>query len=177
MARPDLSLVPDSYHNYINQVAENDLGEAFRNGTPNFLKFLESIPDEKYDYRYAEGKWSIKEILQHIIDGERVFAYRALRFARKDPTPLPGFDENLFAENAKVDNREWPDLVEEFKAVRRASEILFDSFDEEQLHSTGIASDHSNNVLAFGFIIVGHTHHHQQIVRKIPLTSLIKKLS
>ncbi len=166
MARPDLSRVPDSYHNYINQVPENDLMEAFRNGTPNFLRFMESIPVEKQDYRYAEGKWTIREILQHIIDGERVFAYRALRFARKDATPLPGFDENLFAENAKTNNRDWADLLEEFKVVRRASEILFESFDNDQLEATGTASDHSNYVLGFGYIIVGHPIHHQRIVRE-----------
>lgn len=165
MARPDLELVPEFYHNYINQVSENDLGEAFQNGTASFLKFLETIPEAKHNYRYAEGKWTIKELLQHIIDGERVFDYRALRFARKDPTPLPGFDENLFAENAKVEKREWADLVEEFRAVRKSSEILFSSFDEEQLHSTGIASNHSNTVLAWGFIIVGHCTHHQKIMQ------------
>lgn len=165
MARPDLKLVPDFYHNYINQVDEDDLGEAFKNGTASFLHFLGTIPESKHDHRYAEGKWSIKDLLQHIIDGERVFDYRALRFARKDTTPLPGFDENLFADNARVENRKWDDLVEEFRAVRRSSEIMFNSFDEEQLSSTGIASDHSNYVLAFGFIIVGHCNHHMNIMK------------
>ena len=160
MPRPDLQLVPESYHNYIQQVPENDLSEAFQKEGPSFIRFLESIPRGKQEYRYAEGKWTVKEILQHIIDGERVFAYRALRFARKDPTPLPGFDENLFAENAKPENRNWMDLMEEFKAVRKASELLFASFDEEQLNASGIASGHSNYVLAFGYVIVGHALHH-----------------
>src|SRR4249919_2219936 len=98
--RPDLSRVPSFYHNYINEVAQDDLLEAFNAGTPAFIQFLENIPLLKREYRYAEGKWTIKEVLQHIIDSERVFAYRALRFARRDTTSLPGFDEKIFARNA-----------------------------------------------------------------------------
>jgi hypothetical protein len=86
--RPDLSRVPSFYHNYINHVPEDDLVEAFNAETPAFIQFIENIPPDKYDYRYANGKWTIKEVLQHIIDAERIFAYRALRFARKDPTFL-----------------------------------------------------------------------------------------
>src|SRR5205085_9801419 len=123
--RPDLNRVPEFYHNYINQVKEDDLATAFTNQTAVLVSFLETIPKEKYDYAYAAGKWTIKEVLQHLIDGERIFCYRALRFARKDATPLPGFDENLFAETAKAGKRNWNDLVEEFKAVRRSSELLF----------------------------------------------------
>ncbi|MGH2565446.1 MAG: DinB family protein, partial [Ginsengibacter sp.] len=89
MPRPDLTRVPEFYHNYINQVKENDLMEAFRIESPGFIQFFENIPSSKYDYRYAENKWTVKEVLQHIIDAERVFIYRALRFARKDATPLP----------------------------------------------------------------------------------------
>jgi len=166
MPRPDLSRVPESYHNYINHVKENDLMVAFKKETPAFIRFFEGIPKEKQDYRYSVGKWTIKEILQHIIDGERVFDYRALCFARKDPAPLPGFDENIFAENAKADTRNWNDLLEEFKAVRKGSELLFASFDEEQLNTSGIASNHSNYVLAFGYIIVGHSIHHQKVIKE-----------
>ena len=94
------------------------------------------------------------------------FAYRALRFARKDPTPLPGFDENLFAENAKADKRNWNDLLEEFKVVRKATEWLYGSFDEEQLNATGTSNNSSIYVLAFGFISVGHTIHHMNVVKQ-----------
>ena len=95
--RPDLSRVGNFYHNYINLVTEDELAEAFDKESASFVRFLDTIPAEKYDYRYAEDKWTIKEVLQHIIDAERIFSYRALRFARKDKTPLPGFDENSFA--------------------------------------------------------------------------------
>ena len=164
--RPDLTRVPAFYHNYINQVPDNDLMIAFKNQTPLVIDFFQSIPSDKIDYAYAEGKWTIKEMLQHIIDAERVFCYRALRFARKDPTPLPGFDENLFAANAKADKRKWNDLLEEFKTVRKATEWLYSSFDEEQLNAEGVSNKSSNYVLAFGYISVGHTLHHIKIIKE-----------
>ena len=166
MPRPDLTRVPEFYHNYINQVSENDLMSAFKTQTPLVIQFFQNIPANKIDYAYAEGKWTIKEMLQHIIDAERVFSYRALRFARKDPTPLPGFDENLFAENAKASKRNWNDLLEEFKIVRKATEELFGSFDEAQLDASGISSNKSIYVLAFGYICVGHAIHHMNVVKQ-----------
>jgi uncharacterized damage-inducible protein DinB len=164
--RPDLNRVPPAYHNYINQVSENDLMKAITKQTPALFKFLEDIPADKRDFRYAPGKWTIKEVLQHIIDGERIFSYRGLCFARKDTTPLPSFDENDYADNAKVDKRKWEDLVEELKAVRRSTEIMFDSFDEDQMESTGNASGHSNYTRAIGFIIVGHANHHIRVTKE-----------
>jgi hypothetical protein len=164
--RPDLSRVGTPFHNYINQVADDDLPEAFEKQSTAFIRFFESISAEKHDYRYAEGKWTLREVLQHIIDAERVFAYRALRFARKDSTVLPGFDENLFVSNSKAEKRTWEKLMEEFKVVRRSSELLFQSFDEEQLQSGGVAGNNPNYVLAMGFIIVGHAVHHMKITKE-----------
>src|SRR5689334_11212091 len=120
--RPDLSRVPSFYHNYIGQVKENELSDAFKVHSAAFIKAMETVPPDKYDYRYGEGKWTVKEVLQHIIDAERVFTYRALRFARKDSTPLPGFDENLFADNSRASARHWKDMIEEFKVLRKSSE-------------------------------------------------------
>ncbi|HEV8283313.1 MAG TPA: DinB family protein [Chitinophagaceae bacterium] len=164
--RPDLTRVPSFYHNYINQVPANDLMTAFKNQTPIFIDFIKSIPANKINYAYAPNKWTIKEMLQHIIDAERVFCYRALRFARKDPTPLHGFDENLFAQNSKADKRNWDDLIEEFKIVRLATEWLYRSFDDEQLEATGVANNASNYVLAFGYISIGHSIHHTNIIKE-----------
>ncbi|MBC7946807.1 MAG: DinB family protein [Chitinophagaceae bacterium] len=164
--RPDLSRVPQFYHNYISQVPQDDLMKAFSTETPAFVGFMESVPAEKHDYRYAPGKWTIREVIQHIIDAERIFAYRALRFARKDATPLPGFDENTFADNAKADRREWNDLVEEFKVVRAASQYLFASFDEEQMEASGTSNNNSIYVRAVGFILVGHCNHHMRVIRE-----------
>ncbi|MDP9229162.1 MAG: DinB family protein [Bacteroidota bacterium] len=174
MPRPDLSRVPAFYHNYINHVQGDDLMPALRNETIEFVRFLKNIPSEKLDYRYAEGKWSIKEILQHIIDAERIFCYRSLRFARKDETPLPGFDENTYAANAKADTRNWNDLVEEFSAVRKATELLYASFDDEQLNAEGMSNNHSNYVLAFGFISVGHCIHHRKVIEERYLQNSLK---
>jgi len=164
--RPDLSRVPQFYHNYVNHVPQDELIDAFNTETPVFIHFLENIPPDKYDYRYADNKWTIKEVLQHIIDAERVFAYRALRFARKDPTSLPGFDENLFADNAKASARNWNDLVEEFKTVRMASEYLFVSFDGDQLDAAGTANNNSIYVLAIGYVVIGHSIHHMNVIKE-----------
>ena len=164
--RPDLKRVPEFYHNYVNHTVESNVMDAFRNQTPVLLKFLQDIPKDKRDYRYGPDKWTIKEVLQHIIDAERVFAYRALCFSRKDSNALPGFDENDYAANAKADKRNWDDMMEEFKATRRSNELLFASFDDEQLDSTGTASGKTNYVSAWGFIMVGHINHHVRILKE-----------
>jgi hypothetical protein len=166
MSRPDLSRVPEWYHSYINNVTANDLNDAFHGQTASFIKFLDELPDTKRDFRYADGKWSVKEVLQHIIDCERVFAYRAMCFARKDNTPLPGFDENEYAANANVSVRKWTDMVEEFKSLRRSTELLFASFTNDELEANGIANGRSVYVLGIGFIIIGHTAHHWDIIRE-----------
>ena len=166
MPRPDLSRVPEFYHGYISKVKENDLMSALQNSTSELFSLLKAIPKEKHDYRYAEGKWTIKEVVQHMLDGERVFTYRALRFARKDDTALPGFDENLFAQTAKADKRNWNDMVEEFTALRKSTEAMFASFDNEQLEQTGIASENSIYVLGIGFIVAGHVNHHCQVIKE-----------
>jgi hypothetical protein len=164
--RPDLNRVPPFYHNYIKHVPEDDLMTAFKTQTAVFLDFIQNIPVNKIDYAYAEGKWTVRELLQHVIDAERIFAYRALRFARKDPTPLPGFDENLYAKNAGANRRNWSDLIEEFKSIRKSTEWLYSSFDEEQLDASGVANNDSNYVLAFGFISIGHSLHHMRILKE-----------
>ena len=164
--RPDLSRVGSWYHGYINLVPEENLSEAFVNQSAALIRFLEAMPTEKYNYRYAEGKWTVQEVLQHIIDAERVFAYRALRFARKDRTPLHGFDENSFAANSKAEGRNWNKMVEEFKVLRRSSELLFNSFDEDQLQSDGISSDSPTYVLAVGYTLIGHGMHHLKVTKE-----------
>ena len=166
MPRPDLSRVPEFYHGYISKVKEDNLMAGLKSSTKDLFELLKSIPAEKRDYRYADGKWTIKEVVQHMLDGERVFTYRALRFARKDDTPLPGFDENLFAQTANADKRNWNDLVEEFAALRKASEAMFGSFDTEQLDRSGIASESSTYVLGIGYIVAGHVNHHCGIIKE-----------
>ena len=166
MARPDLSRVPAFFHGYISKVKEDDLMSALASSTSELFSLLKSIPAEKHDYRYGDGKWTVKEVVQHMIDGERVFTYRALRFARKDATPLPGFDENLFAQTAKADKRNWNDLIDEFRALRKVSEAMFASFDNEQLEAAGVASESSIYVLGIGYVVAGHVNHHCQIIKE-----------
>lgn len=166
MARPDLSRIPEYFHGYVRQVREDDLSEAFKTQFTEVLHFLENIAPERTGYRYAEGKWSVKEVLQHMIDAERVFAYRAMCMARKDITALPGFDENAYAENSNADIRDWKDLVEEFRVVRRSTELLFGSFNNGQLETSGTASGKSIYVLGIGFVIAGHVNHHITILKE-----------
>jgi DinB family protein len=151
---------------YIALVKEEEIGKALEKSTQQFKKLLKKIPRKKIDYAYAEGKWTIREILQHIIDTERVFNYRALSFGRKDATPLPGFDENSWAGQAGASHRKWEDLVEEFKAVRKSTEALFASFSDDQLSFTGQANGNPLNTVAIGFLIPGHLAHHVKILKE-----------
>jgi uncharacterized damage-inducible protein DinB len=166
MTNVDLSRVPEYYHKYINLAIDDDLQTAFKKHQTELASFLKEIPKKKWSYRYAEGKWSIKEVVQHIIDAERVFAYRALCFARKDQTPLPGFDENIFAANSKADERSKKDLIKELKTVQESSALLFNSFDDEQLEQAGIASGKSTYVKGIGYILLGHALHHKNVLKE-----------
>jgi len=166
MSRPDLTRVPEFYHKYISHVKEDDLILALKNSSENLINFLKNIPAEKHHFAYAEGKWTIKDLVQHIIDAERVFSYRALRFSRKDTTPLPGFNENVFAANTKADKRSWDELLEELTVVKKATELLFASLDQEQLESEGLSNNHSIYVLGIGFICAGHSIHHQKVIEE-----------
>lgn len=166
MTNVDLSRVSEYYHQYINLAIDDDLPTAFKKHQAELVSFLKNIPKKKWNYRYAEGKWTVKEVVQHIIDAERVFAYRALCFARKDQTPLPAFDETVFAANSKADKRSKKDLLKELKTVQESSAQLFNSFDEEQLDQSGIASGKSNYVKGIAYILVGHVLHHKKILKE-----------
>jgi hypothetical protein len=159
-------IVAEFYQSYLEQVKENDLHAALKKNTRQFRKLLKSIPRKKIDYAYAAGKWTLREMLQHIIDSERVFAYRALRFSRMDPAPLAGFDENQWAAHAGGDGRSWKDLLEEFKSVRNATQYLFDSLSDDQLKFVGEANGRPLNAFTLGFIIPGHLAHHMRIIKE-----------
>ncbi|QEH43330.1 DinB family protein [Chitinophaga sp. XS-30] len=166
MARPSAQDYGEFYHTYVSMVPENDILDAFSNQTAVTLQFLDAIPEDKQNHAYATGKWTIRQVLQHITDAERVFAYRALRFARKDHTPLAGFDENGFADAARVEHRDWVDMIEEFQMVRLSSEHLFRSLNEEEMQRKGMASNTPVTVLSLGYIIIGHALHHQRVIRE-----------
>jgi len=152
------------YGGYINQVSdEYTLIEELEISVHRLVKFVREIPMDKFDYRYAEGKWTIKDILQHLIDAERVFAYRALRFARNDKTELPGFEEDDYVLEANANKRSIQDLLTELLIVRQSTLALFKTFNDEQLLRIGIASNNPKSVRALGFVIIGHQNHHQKV--------------
>jgi uncharacterized damage-inducible protein DinB len=174
MANVDLSRVPPFYHNYIKLAYDKELKSALKDHQSDLLSVLKNISAKKWDYRYAEGKWSIKELVQHIIDAERIFSYRALCLARKDKTAFPSFDENNYADNSKADKRTKENLINELKIVQKSSSLLFDTFDQEQLESSGIVSGNPTYVKALGYIIVGHTLHHLNILKERYLRENVK---
>lgn len=155
------------YESYISEVTnEYTLVEELEISVHRLIKFVREIPMDKFDYRYAEGKWTIKDILLHLIDAERVFSYRALRIARNDKTPLPGFEEEVYADEANANERSIQDLLTELLVVRQSTLTLFKSFKEEQLLRKGFASNYPVSVRALGFIIIGHQNHHQRIFKE-----------
>lgn len=152
------------YESYLSKVSdEYTLTEELEISVHRFIKFVQNIPLGKFDYRYAEGKWTIKEIIQHLIDTERIFAYRALRFARNDKTELPGFEENSYVDQAKANQRSIQELLTELAVVRQATLSLFKSLSSDELLRTGTASNNLISVRALGFTIIGHQNHHQRI--------------
>jgi len=129
-------------------------------------KFVASIPKARLLHRYAEGKWTIKEILGHIVDDERIYVYRALRFARNDSTELPGFEQDHYAQYSEANKREITDLLDEFALVRRSTIAFFKSLDNTALMRTGVANGNRVSVRALAYHIAGHELHHMNIIRE-----------
>lgn len=156
------------YSGYIQRATSRstDLLNLMIENKKETVDFFKRIPEEKYLYSYADKKWTVLELLQHLIDSERVFAYRALRFSRRDKTPLPGFEENEFVQNARANSRTFESLLNEFQTVRDASISLFSSFNGDDMKKMGIASDNDMSVRAIGFIISGHSIHHMKIIQE-----------
>ena len=160
------ALAAPFYQGYISKAPDEDVSKSISRNTRNFRKLLKRIPKKKIDYAYAEGKWTIRELLQHIIDAERVFVSRALWFARRDTTPLPGFDENTWTVTSNASAREWDDLIEEFKNLRLSTKFFFESLNDQQLLSTGTANNNQMNVAGLGFVCAGHVFHHINIIKE-----------
>ena len=154
------------YQTYIDKTRGLNLNDGLRLNFDNVMAFLKEIPEDKYDYRYADGKWTIKEVIQHLIDTERIFAYRALRIARGDKTLLSGFDQDAYVPFSKANGRYFDSLLSEYKSVRDSTISLFDTFDHEMLLATGTASNNTISVRALGFIIIGHENHHSEVIRE-----------
>jgi hypothetical protein len=166
MSKPNTKDYPEYFGKYINQVPEDDLQQAFKNQLSIIQEFLRSVDEERSDFAYAPGKWTLKELLQHTIDTERIFNYRALCIARKETVSLPSFDENIYAQNSDANARTWKSLSAEFLNVRRSTEDLFESFSETMLQQKGLANDKSISVISIGFITIGHVYHHIAVVKE-----------
>lgn len=151
---------------YVAQVAESDLLEVLVKQQSEVRDFFSRLPAGKHNYRYAEGKWSICEVLGHITDTERIFTYRALCFARGEQTALPGFDENAYVRNARFDRVSLESLADEFYSVRAATIALYRHMDASVLDSEGTANGNILSPRALGYAAAGHAHHHLLVIRE-----------
>ena len=166
MTKSEINPMPQFFDRYINQVEEESLME----GLENSLQILKQVDIEKLksigNKVYAEGKWTVKDIIQHIIDNERIMAYRALRISRNDKTELPGYDEELFGKNTNANSRTLENLIEELIKVRVSTLFLFKSFDSKMILNQSICYGQTISALALGFVIVGHQKHHLKVIKE-----------
>lgn len=164
MKRSDIKSMPDYFEKYINQVPDVELDQAFEDNLEKLatldLDSLEALGKRAY----APGKWTIRDIFQHIIDTERVMGYRTLRYARQDGVVPQSYDENLFATNANAAHRNLEEIIEELKQLHQSTRLMFRSFDERTLELIGINWNREMSVLAMGFLITGHLIHHLKII-------------
>jgi hypothetical protein len=165
-ARPRPADYNAYYESYISEVADGRLLESLVAQRDETAALLAGLTKTQAGYRYAEGKWSLKEVIGHVADAERIFAYRALRIARGDETPLASFDENTYVPAAGCDRRTLVDIAHEFRAVREATIALLASFDEPAWMRVGTASGKRVSVRALGYIIAGHERHHVRVLRE-----------
>jgi len=155
------------YDRYLQKIPGNlELGILLMENREEFRSLLDRMKPEDLEYSYAEGKWTIAEVLQHLIDVERIFQYRALTIAREPGIKLPGFDHDAYVPVSLAKNRTLKDLKKEFKAVRNSGISLYKSFSEEMLNSKGFVSGSSTSCRALGFITAGHTKHHIEIFKE-----------
>jgi uncharacterized damage-inducible protein DinB len=153
------------YGTYINKVRDGDVVRTLKTQIGDTVAFLRAIPESREGHRYAPGKWSIREVVGHVCDAERIFVYRALRFARNDSTPLPGFDENAFVGASRFDDRTLASLIAEFEAVRAATLPFFDALFPEEWTRHGTASGKGMSVRGVAWVIAGHELHHLDVLR------------
>lgn len=168
MSRPGRKEYAQFYQPYLDVIpdGDSDLNELLKSSLERCNSLFRGLDPGKEDYRYAQGKWSIKELLQHMIDSERVFAYRAMRFARNDSTQLPGFDENLYVETCEAGGRSLSSLLEEFNWIRKSNILMFASMSANILNRMGKIDRNEISVRALGFIICGHLLHHLKVIEE-----------
>jgi hypothetical protein len=164
--RPDATEYAPFYARYVAEVPEDDPVVALRASGRELLDALATVPESRGGFRYAADKWSVREVIGHLIDAERIFGYRALRLARADATPLPGFEENDYARTAGSDARTLADLTGELRVVRDGTVRLFESFLEEAWPRRGVVNGREVSVRALAYITAGHARHHLAVLRE-----------
>lgn len=164
--RPQAAEYAEYYDRYISLVPEGDVVDNLERQGEATVALLRSIPEARAGHRYAEGKWSIREVIGHVIDAERIFAYRALRIARCDTTPIPGFDQDPYVANGGFESRTLGDLVDELETVRRSTLMLVKPISADVWERTGTASDRTVSVRALVYIIAGHELAHLAILKE-----------
>ena len=162
--RPDPSEYADPYAGYVAAVPDGDVLATLEREGLRALSFLRAVPAARADHAYAPGKWTVREVVAHVSDAERVFAYRALAFGRGDGGPLPGFDQEAWLPGSRARERRWEDLLDEFRVVRGATIHLFRSFGAAAWGATGVASGFPVTVRALAWIAAGHELHHRRIL-------------
>ena len=165
-AKPEATEMAPYYQKYVDRCAGEDVMGALLDSLKQCRALFARIPTDMGDHRYAPDKWTIKDVLQHMIDAERVFAYRALRFGRNDATPLPGFEEDEYARSANASARPLADLYMETEIVRGSTILLFQSFDDAMLLRQGTANGQPASVRAMGWITAGHMLHHIGVIEE-----------
>ncbi len=162
----NLETIPPFYKKYVKLIEETDLLQALRISGHRCQELLHAIPPDKQDFSYDAGKWTVRELLCHLIDSERIFTYRALRFARNDKTPLSGFDENLYTPQTNARGRDLKSIINEISHLRASTIDLFSGFSPEMLTRRGSANQVEISVVSLGFIIAGHETHHTKILKE-----------
>jgi len=152
------------YFKYIEE--EESLLQSMQGQREVFLTFLKNIPADKWDYRYEEGKWSIKGVISHVIDTELIFQYRSLRTSRHDPTNMEGFDENAYDLTANLDERSPEQIIDQFMATRNSSIALFDGMNESNLDFVGTGNNQPFSARSGGWLMVGHAIHHMHVIEE-----------
>ena len=163
--RPAADEFAPYYGTYITKVPDGDVVRTLHGQIAQTLEYLRAIPESRGGHRYAPGKWSIREVVGHLADAERIFAYRALRFARGDSTPLASFDENAYVTNARLDERPLASLIDEYEAVRGATVAMFDGLFPDEWIRAGEASGKRMSVRALAWVVAGHELHHVEVLR------------
>lgn len=171
-ARPEASEYGAYYGRYISLVPDGDILAILREQGPRTRASFSGITEQQGDFSYAPGKWSIKQMFGHVIDAERIFAYRALRISRNDPTPIEGFEQDGYVAHAPFANCKLTDLLDEYTAVRNATVLLFRNLGQEAWPRQGTASNHPVTVRALAYIIAGHELHHYRVLQEKYLSKL-----